>query len=46
MSSDGSWSNIGIVIDRWSALERDWKSVVVGGAIVVLGMAFELQIPW
>ena len=43
---DGRWPTAGALTARWSALERDWKSVVVGAAIVGLVNALELQIPW
>ncbi|SEH16456.1 MULTISPECIES: hypothetical protein [Natronorubrum] len=46
MSIDSLWSPVDNVTDRWSALERDWQSVFIGVAIVVLVGAFELPIPW
>ncbi|SDJ37241.1 hypothetical protein [Natronorubrum texcoconense] len=46
MSSDEWWSSVDFLAARWSALERDWKSVVVGGVIVALIGALELRIPW
>ncbi|WP_455447936.1 hypothetical protein [Natrinema thermotolerans] len=46
MSTDG-WLPIGdAVTDRWTVLERDWQSVLIGTAIVALVVLFELQIPW
>ncbi|ELY83987.1 hypothetical protein [Natrinema altunense] len=38
------WSN-GIRA-RWTALERDWQSVVVGATIVGLVSVLGLPIPW
>ncbi len=46
MSIDGWQPTAETVTGRWSALERDWKSVIVGGMIVALVSALELQIPW
>ncbi|MDQ2050623.1 hypothetical protein RBH26_08995 [Natronolimnohabitans sp. A-GB9] len=46
MSIDGWRPNVDTVVARWSALERDWKSVFVGVAIVALVGVLELQIPW
>lgn len=46
MSSDGWRVEFDSVRARWSALERDWKSVVVGTVIVALVGALEIQIPW
>lgn len=31
---------------RWEAIDRDWRSVVVGAAIVALIALFELRVPW
>ena len=30
----------------WTALERDWQSVAIGGAIVTLVVLLEVPIPW
>lgn len=32
--------------ERWTALERDWQSVVVGTAIVTAIALSGVQIPW
>lgn len=31
---------------RWINLERDWQSVTIGAAVVVLIVAFGVQVPW
>ena len=31
---------------QWHALERDWRSVAIGLAIVVVVSVFELRVPW
>ena len=31
---------------RWTSLERDWRSVTIGAAVVVLIVAFGVQVPW
>ena len=46
MSIDRRWPTADGLTARWSALERDWKSVVVGAAIVGLVNALGLQVPW
>ncbi|WP_440770666.1 hypothetical protein [Natronorubrum sp. DTA28] len=46
MSSDDRRSSVDSLTARWWTLERDWKSVVVGGVIVALIGALELQVPW
>ena len=46
MSNDGWRSTVHAVAGRWSALERDWQSVVVAAAILASIGALELQIPW
>ncbi|ELY76220.1 hypothetical protein [Natrinema pallidum] len=38
------WSTV--IRDRWTALERDWQSVVVGATIVGLVSVLGLPIPW
>ncbi|WP_175416343.1 hypothetical protein [Natrinema versiforme] len=43
---DGWQPTAGSVMDRWSDLERDWQSVLVGAAIVAPVSLLELQIPW
>ncbi|AXR81563.1 hypothetical protein AArcMg_1551 [Natrarchaeobaculum sulfurireducens] len=32
--------------DRWTALERDWRSVAVGAMIVGSIALLDLQVPW
>ncbi|WP_222916724.1 hypothetical protein [Natrinema sp. SYSU A 869] len=44
MAIDGWRSNVDTGTARWSALERDWKTVV-GAAIVALVAALEPQAP-
>ncbi|SFB73372.1 hypothetical protein SAMN05444422_101571 [Halobiforma haloterrestris] len=31
---------------QWQSIERDWRSVAVGAAIVTVTVALDLQIPW
>ena len=31
---------------RWTALERDWRSVTVGAMIVLSVGLFDLHVPW
>lgn len=40
------WSWVGAVRTRWAALDRDWKSVVVGATIAALVSVLGLPIPW
>ncbi|MBZ6495785.1 hypothetical protein [Natrinema longum] len=45
-TSISRWPRAGAVRARWAALERDWKSVVVGATIVTLHSVFGVPIPW
>ncbi|EMA36373.1 hypothetical protein [Natronobacterium lacisalsi] len=38
--------SLAAVRSRWRSLERDWRSVAVGAAIVTATVALDLQIPW
>lgn len=37
---------VATVRDWWTDLERDWKSVAVGLAVVALVVAADVRIPW
>lgn len=45
MSIDGWQPTAGAVTDHRRGLERDWRSVLVGAAIVAPTSAFELRSP-
>jgi len=33
-------------VARWAALDRDWKSVVVGTGVVAVLVALDVRLPW
>ncbi|OIB58729.1 hypothetical protein BBD46_06920 [Natrialba sp. SSL1] len=46
MNEESRLASLAGVRSRWSALERDWQSVVVGATVVALVSLLDVHIPW
>ncbi|ELY89120.1 hypothetical protein C483_14255 [Natrialba hulunbeirensis JCM 10989] len=46
MNEESRLASLAEVRSRWSALERDWQSVVVGVTVVALVSLLDVHIPW
>lgn len=41
-----TWNVVAGISSRWNTIDRDWKCVLLGGAIVATVSLFNVSIPW